>query len=150
MVKTLLSAVLVATQLVSWNASPLYLCLGADGSICVDFGPAGCGCCRNRPAEKGCCGSQHEADVCGQLPLAVDNFDPCGCDHIQISEPQSAMLVRTTAAPDAQGWGIPLVAALCTGASGCCISATSADAPRCPCDAHSTALVLLASVVMRC
>jgi hypothetical protein len=151
MVKMLLSVVLVATQVLSWNVSPLYLCLSADGSLCVDFGPIGCHCRQHDAAQSKCPG---ENDLChGQLAdWAADASNPCGCDHIQISQPQAATLVRAVAAPDSPHHVIPPAALLGDLPSGCCLLATGslANVPLSGRDAPSAALVLLASVVIQC
>jgi hypothetical protein len=155
MVKMLLSAVLVATQVLSWNASPLFLCMSADGSICVDFGPDGCACCQHDAVEAPCTSHHdacHEHDH-GQLDdSAADESDPCGCDHIQISEPQAATLARAVAAPDSPHQVIPPAALLSLRTSGCCLSAIGglAHVPLSGHDVPSAALVLLASVVIQC
>ena len=47
MPRALLILFLMGAQLVSWNASPLFLCLDSDGAVCVDLGPASCACCRH-------------------------------------------------------------------------------------------------------
>lgn len=152
MVKTLLSFVLVATQALSWNASPLYLCLSADGSICLDFGSANCGGCRHDAADGASCA----ADACPHdghhacTPATAADVDPCGCEHIQISEPQAATLARTAAAPDSPRWEVPPTAAPADGARGCSLFAAQSARASCPLDTPSPALVSLASVVMRC
>lgn len=164
MTKTLLSAVLVATQVLSWQASPLYLCLSADGSMCVDFGPSGCHC-RDASGHAGCSHEHHactasdrEHAVCehgccehGQLAES-DQANPCGCDHIQISEPQAATRVRVVVAPDAPHLVMPPtalpsqpVSSFSFAADGTCALALSSGRAS-PNPTH----VLLASVVIQC
>ena len=41
MPRLLLTTVLALTQLISWSGAPVYLCLGCDGSVALDFGPSG-------------------------------------------------------------------------------------------------------------
>ena len=109
MAKSLLSLALVATQFLSWSASPLYLCLGRDGSLCIDLGPGACICCEYRPSESGshhgqwsCAGHGHSAPHEGLWAVpGVLVAEPCSCDHVQISisQPQSGCRsVSSTAA----------------------------------------------------
>src|SRR5262245_6186215 len=117
MAKSLLSLVLVATQTISCGACPLYLCVGEDGSLCVDFGPDSCDCCQHVPGA-----SLQEArdQAAAHGNSAVHNYgllgtrhsqdaEPCGCTHIQISAPQTATLERASAAM-ADGTSVSLVA----------------------------------------
>ena len=153
MVKLLLSVVLVATQVVSWNASPLYLCMSADGSICLDFGPESCDCCRHDAAQSECSSGHDPCHDHGQSDdSAADESDPCGCGHIQISQPQAATLVRIVAAPDCSHRSIPPAALHSDWAPGCCLSAARASAhgPLRGRDSPSATLILLASVVIQC
>jgi hypothetical protein len=103
MVKTLLSAVLVAAQVLSASASPLYVCLGRDGTVTVDFGTADCGCCRLDGSGSECCDDDHPAPhACstdcqthdGLEPEHAAEFDPCHCNHLQVAELRSATLDR--------------------------------------------------------
>jgi hypothetical protein len=151
MVKTLLSFVLFAAQVLSWNASGVYLCLGADGSVCVDFGPASCGCCRLDPADIDRCSSEHgRRDDHRGFPCGLPDFDPCGCTHVQISEPQCATLERATEVPDARRLvTTPDRSSSLAGA--CCDLATGQTALRViPSDLPSGPLGELSSIVLRC
>ena len=106
MVNSLLSLILVATQVLSWNAAPLYLCLESDGSVCFDFGPDMCGCCHEDAStqESGspaachehACGHAEHARPADQAADSQSSSSPCGCTHVQISDPQTASLGRVT------------------------------------------------------
>ncbi len=107
MVNSLLSLILVATQVLSWNAAPLYLCLESDGTACLDFGPDTCGCCHevaSTPdatdshachAHAGCNHAEHPQPA-GSATDSQASPSPCGCTHVQISDPQTAALGRVT------------------------------------------------------
>lgn len=107
MVNSLLSLILVATQVLSWNTAPLYLCLEADGSACLDFGPDTCGCCHEHAStpetdsqaacrEHSECNHAEHALPAGSTADSQAASTPCGCTHVQISDPQTAALGRAT------------------------------------------------------
>ncbi len=106
MVNSLLSLILVATQVLSWNAAPLYLCLESDGTACLDFGPDTCGCCHEdasmpNSAQDAChehagCSHADHARPSGSATDSQAAASPCGCTHVQISDPQMAALGRVT------------------------------------------------------
>jgi hypothetical protein len=98
MVKALLSAVLAAAQVLSASVSPLYVCLGRDGSVVVDYGTADCGCCRLDGAE--CCDDEHEHCEPASSESHAADFNPCHCNHLQVAELQAATLDHADA-PDA-------------------------------------------------
>ena len=105
MSRSLLASVLVLTQLLSSNASPLYLCIESDGSFCVDSGPENCDCCHSvcEPIEN------HfiDSDVCDShphgSPLVIGflaNHGACDCTHIQISQVQGPVVISATSSPE--------------------------------------------------
>jgi len=102
MTKSLLVLALMATQLLSWSARPVYLCVESDGSFRIDAGPENCDCCR---AE----GARHDHFSDGPFSDNTDdchdeaNADhpPCDCMHIQISEQQSPVVLSRVAPPGA-------------------------------------------------
>jgi hypothetical protein len=144
MIRSLLALVLLGAQVLSWNASPLYLCLGPDGSICLDFGPASCGCCRPQAADADGCQSEHaQHDDHGQ-------GDSCPCTHVQISEAQTATLNRAPAAPDAHRLVTSLAAAGDLSSAGCLPTTSQSALPITPLDLPSAALCGRASIVLRC
>jgi hypothetical protein len=113
MAKSLVTLLLVATQVASWNAGRLYLCLGRDGSVAIDFGPGFCDSCQPAEAECSCACEhaacpRHEPAACDAAEHAAacqhagGPLDPCDCLHIQISEPQTAVVkLSAEAARDA-------------------------------------------------
>ena len=144
MVKSLLALVLLSSQLLSWNASPLFVCLGPDGSICLDFGPASCGCCRPQTADADCCASEHaQHDDHGQ-------DDSCPCTHVQISDVQTATLNRAPAAPDAHRLVASLSVAGNLSSAGCIPTTSRTAVPIVPLDLPSAALCQRSSIVLRC
>lgn len=149
MIKTLLSAVLVGTQVLSWIAAPVFVCLDADGSFCLDFGPQTCRCCRHEDQADGCHHEhgRHDTELDHSLATRVD---PCGCVHVRISEPKSATLTRATRVPDAERSVVPPAAAGEV-AAGCAVLATcpSAFLSRAV-ESPPGALAVLTTVVMRC
>jgi hypothetical protein len=103
MPRALLILFLMGAQLVSWNASPLFLCLDSDGTVCVDLGPDSCACCRHH----------HDVEAASNTtgihsePAGVD-APPCDCTHVQITVAWTAVTVSR------QGSGpidLPVVAA---------------------------------------
>ncbi len=65
-------------QLLPVAASPLYLCLDRDGSVCIDFGPDGCSCCHD----------EHDSSDAAEPAagkVAATEHAPCDCAHIRIS-----------------------------------------------------------------
>ncbi len=93
MLQSILSLMLAAVQVLAWNAAPVYLCLEADGSACVDRGPAFCDCCQSGESSHVCGGGEcdapgHDGLVTGEHSL---NEGPCGCEHEQISDAQVAV-----------------------------------------------------------
>jgi hypothetical protein len=155
MVHTLLSLMLVATQVLSGNSAALYVCLEPDGSFCLDFGPSTCGCCQHDETD----GSEAEHDACGDHdcdhhPADVASSDEhaepdCPCDHVQISEPQTATVHKAAAPPQDHLPPAPLaivsdLAAACFSTNvGESLSARLHDGP-------SLILAERASVVLRC
>ena len=111
MAKSLLSLVLMTMQLISWGASPLYLCLGGDGSFCIDFGPESCKCCKHPHIETNGCGSapsacqEHDHSHSEKPSVNCDKFAataPCECTHIQIPEFHGTALVASSTSPDVE------------------------------------------------
>src|SRR5262245_43856576 len=120
--KTLLTLMLVATQVVPWTASPLFLCVGSDGSICLDGGPAACTCCCDHEHEDDACcaGSADNARHGHRLPAqsgdqgtASISDDDCDCAHILLSH--DARVVRRIRVSDDTLKGAPMLATFVTG-----------------------------------
>ncbi len=110
MFKPIVAVVLAVTQVASWNALPLYLCVGKDGSMCVDLGWASCTC-----GKGACCSETKEHDphphaACGRSAgcdhgeeaaalracgvSAVRDADACGCTHYPIMQQQGPVTTR--------------------------------------------------------
>jgi hypothetical protein len=92
--KSLLLLLLVVTQVMPWTASPLFLCLGSDGSVCLDGGPATCTCCRDHEHDEDPCCAENADDVRHEhrLPARIDDqgpasisHDDCDCAHVLLS-----------------------------------------------------------------
>src|SRR6266404_5708292 len=99
--RSLLALILVVTQVVPWTASPLFLCLGCDGSVCLDGGPAACTCCRDHEHdEDACCGGGADNERHEHGPSRVPNDRrrewvsdaDCDCAHVLVS--QDARVIR--------------------------------------------------------
>jgi hypothetical protein len=88
MSRVLLIVALLSTQLISWNASPLFLCFDSDGEVCIDLGPGSCNCCRheNEPTDNHACPEQRFGG------------SPCDCTHLQITVPWTAVTVSSDGA----------------------------------------------------
>jgi hypothetical protein len=109
MAKSLLSLALMATQLFSWSASPLYLCLCGNGSICIDFGPDNCDCCKHSQVDDDCtvhhaCKVHEHGDSSERAGHDQNSVagNPCDCTHIQISQRQISTVVSSSSSPDAE------------------------------------------------
>jgi hypothetical protein len=93
MPRALLILFLMGAQLVSWNASPLFLCLDSDGAVCVDLGPASCACCRHHHDAES---SRHATGECPTRghsePVRID-APPCDCTHVQITVAWTAVTI---------------------------------------------------------
>ena len=157
MMQSLLSLVLVMTQLLSWSASPLYLCFDDDGSVCIDLGPDECGCCKHSPADDECVSvdgscEDHDHSDSAKLATALEGSfgaSPCDCTHIQIS--QSPMLVRSSTSPDAQRLVVFFATITCDLYSYVAVPPID-EAPTLfqTLNAPSLSLIAMASIIMRC
>ena len=170
MANRLLSLMLVATQLVSWNASPLYLCVGSEGSVCIDLGSENCNCCPETAERASACvvaHTQHPADtqrVSTRLihehdedQLAPGHHDShvssaaCECKHIQLLYQQGPVVFRGRTASDLSWLAHHFVAPACCLADGAGVAAFAAHSP--PIDPLARApfgLVARATVVLQC
>ncbi len=87
MPRLLLITALLTAQLISWNASPLFLCFDSDGEVCIDLGPGSCSCCR------------HEYDAADDPGRPEQERriggSPCECTHLQITVSWTAMTVSS-------------------------------------------------------
>jgi hypothetical protein len=112
MANLLLSLVLVVTQLLSWSATPMYLCLCGSGSLCIDAGPDDCDCCEvNEVAtaihSPGQLHHDHDALACGDSHTAAGESAtwlaaPCDCRHVELAGPGTLALARSGDRADAQ------------------------------------------------
>lgn len=148
MLQSILSLMLAAVQVLAWNAAPVYLCLEADGSACVDRGPAFCDCCHERSDDGHSCGSdcaEHEHDglASGEHSLGEG---PCGCEHEQISDVQVAVKSQDRAGL-ALADSVPAVAILSEVAVG--NSSVKLAVDSCCETGTSSALAARAGVVLR-
>lgn len=160
MTNRFLALALAMTQCVSWGASPLYLCVGSEGSVSFDLGHENCRC-RHEPDEESVCdtdrhaacegaaGCRHGDDVPGETADDCQiRFDPCGCRHYQILHQQGPLVVRSSAKARqanqfvAQDWALPLSVAVTPGDSqGLCSTTRPVPPPG---------MMLRAPVVLRC
>jgi len=97
------TTLLLLAQVISWNASPLYLCLDGDGSLCIDQGPDSCGCERSNDCHEHS-GSIRDACPNHQVARLDRSSDSqfaavclerphCDCTHIQLTVPWTAVIV---------------------------------------------------------
>jgi len=87
MPRVLLIIALLAAQLISWSASPLFLCFDSDGEVCIDLGPGSCNCCRH----------EHEPVNDQGRPEHRIGGSPCDCTHLQITVPWTVVTVASDA-----------------------------------------------------
>lgn len=111
MAKSLLSLLLMLTQLLSWSMSSVYLCVDSHGAVCLDGGAESCDCCQHECHQDhdglcshDVCHEQHEHGVpagssdspAGWTPADAD----CDCSHIQIVSQQQPTSVQATVSID--------------------------------------------------
>lgn len=102
MAQRLLALVLAATQVTSWGAAPLYLCVGAEGSVTVDLGSDHCTSCRVAESQSTVCASEsaccpvheHDADRPRAPHDRLTAFRTCDCTHFQIVSQQGPIVTR--------------------------------------------------------
>jgi hypothetical protein len=156
--KSLLSLLLVVTQVVPWTASPLFLCLGSDGSVCLDAGPAACTCCRDcEHDEDACCGggAGNERHEHGPARVPDDHRgvwvadDDCDCAHVLLL--QDARVVRRMRVDDDAQSVVPLLAPFVSAVGAEVPASTLASflGPKCR-DASSLPLSERSLFVLRC
>lgn len=105
MIRSLLVLLLVATQLLAGSGGSVYLCIGRDGTACLDAGPESCTGCHDHDetADSVCagascmpsCGHHHHEQ---SSPPAEDQraaADPCGCTHIPLMVAASQPTTRS-------------------------------------------------------
>ena len=133
----------------------MYLCLAGDGSVCVDFGPAGCRCCPRHDGAEAC--ESHHDHQCPEHsdqgkqngPMLAAECD-CDCSHIQIVQQQGPVVVqKSVKQSDHYAWmPTPSIAVLQTHinviASEVVLNRTSLA------DSSASVPALRASVVLRC
>jgi hypothetical protein len=111
MLRSFLSLLLATTHLLTCGAAPLYLCIDADGSMCIDAGPADCDCCGDAVAtahDHEACGAtcdEHEREAavadaaCREAgPDSLVSATPCDCEHLAISGSCAPAIVRASSA----------------------------------------------------
>lgn len=147
---------LAMTQLLSWSASPLYLCINGKGSVCVDFGPEDCGCCAAAVAmddghamHDACCDHDHGNSAQRVGADAYAQSDPCDCTHIQISQPLCPTLISRSSAPDARLLALASMTFDLAVQPGMLPTENATACFGSP-PLHSGSLPVLASAVMRC
>jgi hypothetical protein len=103
MTRQFLPLLLAATQFTSWGASPLYLCVGRGGAVCIDQGSERCTCCHELDESASRCHADcdpsiahvHEEDE--MCPADHDRSafaDSCGCMHYLIVQQQGPVIAR--------------------------------------------------------
>jgi hypothetical protein len=156
MPRSLFVSMLLAVQLLSWSGPSMYLCLGSDGSVCVDFGPANCRCCQHHGDADGC-GASHKHhqspercnDSQRQELLLVADRD-CDCSHIQIVQQQGPVVVQTSLKQASDhGWTISSAIGFQTAQPTAVVVEHASSRPTLAGSASSFP-ALLASVVLRC
>jgi hypothetical protein len=93
MSRALLIFFLLGAQLVSWNASPLFLCLDRDGAVCVDLGPNSCTCCRHHHHAQTARNGTGAGAMIGDRQAGCIDAPFCDCTHVQITVAWTAVTV---------------------------------------------------------
>lgn len=123
MVRCLLILALVSNQLLSLGHGAMYVCMGSDGTFCLETDPHACTCCEQGKHEKPAHNSSACACSCTQTEVrlvpedekcaqsceivssarepsaeetVVTNEDDCGCVHLLITSGQSIPSPRVT------------------------------------------------------
>lgn len=131
-------ALLLCSQLAAPALSGRFVCLAANGCICVDDGPQTCTCCKvQAKAPSSCsCGCHEE-----QLPQGVDEGSQ-DCTHIAVGDYHTPVKVQISinVAPEA----LPITLVICTPPV-----AAASTARRSLLSHDSATLAVLATVVLR-
>jgi hypothetical protein len=134
----------------------MYLCLGSDGSVNVDFGPANCRCCQHH-GDTGGSVAIHDHHQCPercndsrrQTLLLVADRD-CDCSHIQIVQQQGPVVVRESLQQASDhGWTIGPAIGFQTAQPTSAVVEHASSRPTFAGSASSCP-ALLASIVLRC
>ena len=154
---SMLSLVLILTQLISASTNPFFLCVSDDGAICVDFGAAGCACGHHDPSNVGsrerCLGGRstmsgqvHEHDEDALCVVTTGRSD-CDCVHLPITiqsgpaiRPVSSIRLSDVIAAIPAAVGVSCIA---PGQSACVSGG-------CRLEARASVLDALSSVMMSC
>jgi hypothetical protein len=133
---------LLSAQLISWNASPLFLCLDGDGELGIDLGPESCNCCRHQHDSANYRGHDRTCDEHG---VALTH---CDCTHVQITVAWTAVTVPPEGNRPVVASGAAAVVADIDGPSRLLLpeAAASLTTPRCPLSVQST----MRSAILRC
>jgi hypothetical protein len=109
----ILSLMLAVTQLMSWAAAPLNLCISTSGSVSVELGDGNCTRCietcheqvQSEPST--CCGHccSHESN---DQPVLALIETPCDCTHIPLMIEQDDS-IRASTAPNTTSWNAPVL-----------------------------------------
>jgi hypothetical protein len=140
--RALLITFLLSSQLISWNASPLFLCLDGDGELGIDLGPESCNCVRHQHDST----NYHRHDrTCDEHGVALTH---CDCTHVQITVAWTAVTVLREENRPVVASGAAAVVADIDGPSRLLLleAAASLTTPRCLLSAQST----MRSAILRC
>ena len=101
---------LAVTQLMSWAATPLHLCIDKNGSVHLEVSSSNCNSCADDnhgkdDSEHATCCSHCEAEESGHAVVALE--EPCGCTHIPLMLEQHDPL-RVSAASTIGEWSAPV------------------------------------------
>jgi hypothetical protein len=122
MLKPLLSLCLVLSQLLAAGDAPLYLCLGSDEPLCIDFGPASCDCCQHDSHDGGAESDDHcHASSGAVLEVRSEELQidaPCDCAHVQLSRQHGPSLLSASATAHAKTVLSANLASVCLSAPG--------------------------------
>jgi len=106
-VKALLSLTLIVAQLLSWSATPIYLCWGCELSVCVHASLA-CHCCQQVEIPAGesdlvCCPHHSQLEDAESRAWRVERLaaaPACDCIHLLLSLPSQPVVAKSAVAPD--------------------------------------------------
>ncbi len=161
MFRTLITLVLSMAQLLAGNGASVYLCIGSDGSYCLDAGPDSCACiqgenaiadsdCKHEHGDSDCDGHTDSQPVPNERDF-LSSVDAGGCTHIPIlvSSEQQTSAGRASLTVDAKRLAALFPWPLSSGFGGRLASPPEFYPFRPPSVANST-LTAISTVVIRC
>lgn len=133
-------ALLLCSQLIAPALSGQFVCLAANGCICVDGGPETCNCCKSAPKVADCSCGCHQGEPESSSQLDEGSQD---CSHIAIGDYETP-IGKNSVSVDTTSLALPLELAVFEPAPTISSLARSSSLPN-----DSATLAVIATVVLR-